>query len=143
MEETKDKASKPVDTTKKAPPVATEPLVETVAAVEPTPATVPVPQPVKAPTKPEVLTYRLNLHKGNGQLRSEISKGVYYEMSRRHGDIIRAISNNKFQTMDEICDDVWAAERRNFNRGHDRTRKQIEEAVADLLESGCLVSRAS
>lgn len=149
MEETKDKTTKPTEYSKKTQlqptPAPVEKALtttpETVPVVEVAPVVVPV-----APTKksePVVLTYRLNLYKGNGQLRSEIGKGVFYEMSRRHGDIIRAISNNKFHTIDEICDNVWAAERKNFNRGHDRTRKQIEEAVKDLIETSCVLTRPS
>jgi len=36
---------------------------------------------------------------------------------------------------------VWTAERKTVNRGHDRTRKQIEDAIADLHESGILSAR--
>lgn len=151
MEDTKDKTAKPVEYPKKAQgqptPVVKLPVAEVVEDV-PVDTSVPVITPVQPPKKvespkPEVLSYRLNLYKGNGQLRSEISKGVFYEMSRRHGDIIRAISTNKYHTLDEICENVWAAERKNFNRGHDRTRKQIEEAVSDLAETGCVTTRAS
>jgi len=153
MEDTKDKTTKPAEYQKKTQgqptpaPVAKTPVPEEeVPVVEAAPVVVPVPPVTKKaePVKQEVLTtYRLNLYKGNGQLRSEISKGVFYEMSRRHGDIIRAISTNKFHTIDEICENVWAAERKNFNRGHDRTRRQIEEAVLDLVETGCLLTRTS
>lgn len=148
MEDTKDKSTKPAEYSKKTQvqptPVEKAPVPETAPVVDVAPVVVPVaPTKKPEPVKEEVLTYRLNLYKGNGQLRSEISKGVFYEMSRRHGDIIRAISNNKFHTIDEICENVWAAERKNFNRGHDRTRKQIEEAVSDLVETGCLLTRAS
>ena len=107
-----------------------------------TPPPTPTPPSKKRPT-PAPLTYRLNLYNGNGQLRSEIGKGVFYDMSRKYGDIIRAIRSRKFQTVDELCDVVWAAERRNFNRGHDRTRPQIEEAIKDLAESGILLTRSS
>jgi hypothetical protein len=145
MEDTKDKPTKPTEPKQTQEQPAVAPVEKVVVpVVTEAPVVVPV-TPVKKPepVKQEVLTYRLNLYKGNGQLRAEIGKGVFYEMSRRHGDIIRAISNNKFHTIDEICDSVWAAERKNFNRGHDRTRKQIEEAVSDLVETGCLLTRAS
>ena len=144
MEDTKDKSTKPVEQLKKNPVPSTsvDNVPEPVVNVAPVVAPVTPPKKVEQ-VKHEVLTYKLNLYKGNGQLRSEISKGVFYEMSRRHGDIIRAISTNKFHTIDEICENVWAAERKNFNRGHDRTRKQIEEAVSDLVETGCLLTRAS
>lgn len=146
MEDTKDKTIKPVEYPKKVQGQSTTTenpkVIEEVPVTQSPPSITPSVKKVES-TKPVTLTYRLNLYKGNGQLRSEISKGVFYEMSRRHGDIIRVISNNKFHTLDEICDNVWAAERKNFNRGHDRTRKAIVEAVADLLETGCLISRTT
>jgi hypothetical protein len=76
--------------------------------------------------------FRLNVYK-NGMVRSDISKNLFREMSAKHGDVMRAISSNNWQTMDEIVDAYWEMERRlKFEMG--RTRKKIESAVAELVE---------
>lgn len=106
-------------------------------------------EPLKITTPPKpsvplprtVISYKMNIYRSNGQLRPDISKAVFLEMSRRWGDIMRVISNNRFQTIDEICETVWAAERRIFNRGHDRTRKQIEECISDLIAADFVLVR--
>lgn len=133
MEELKDKQE-----TKKPVVPAPIPVKEVVA--EPVPVVEP---PKPKPVKPVVLTYKANLYRLNGQLRTEISKAVMYDMSKKYGDIISAVAANKFHTIDEVCDAVWAAERRNFNRGHDRTRPSIEKAVVDLVEAGLFVTRST
>ena len=76
-------------------------------------------------------------------MRSEISKAAFTEMFRKWGDIIRAISANKFQTLDEICTEVWEIEKRTFNRGHDRTRVQIEECVKELIQFNALLVKST
>lgn len=101
----------------------------------------PVPQPRALKSKSVIPQYRLHLHKPNGQLRVEIPKAIFTEMSGRWGDIIRCISENRFQTVDQICEAVWAMERRTFNRGHDRTRAKIEECIIQLHESGLLMAQ--
>ena len=76
--------------------------------------------------------FRLNVYR-NGMVRSDISKNLFREMSAKHGDVMRAISSNNWQTMDEIVDAYWEMERRlKFEMG--RTRKKIETAVMELVE---------
>lgn len=116
---------------------------EKVSAVE-----VHVPDPIATPLPLKlipstIVSYKLNLHKSNGQLRTDINKAVYTEMSRKWGDIMSIMSANKFQTLDEVCIQIWDRERRTYRRGHDRTRKQIEECMVDLTGAGFLLSRCS
>lgn len=82
--------------------------------------------------------YRMNLYRSNGQVRSDIPKGVLYELSRDWGDIIKVIPANRFSTLEEIIQMVWEWEKRQFRKSFTRTRKQIEDGVASLLLGGLL-----
>ena len=99
------------------------------ASVEP----VKIDPPASAPDPS--IRYRLALYDREGQIRSDIPRGIVYEVGALWGDIIRQIPTNKGATIDEIVESVWNYEKRHkFRTAPDRTRKQIEDAVAGLLE---------
>jgi uncharacterized protein YdaU (DUF1376 family) len=55
-------------------------------------------------------------------------------MSRKYGDIMRAISPDKWMTMTEICDSTWQVQEK-LRISHRRIRKEIEFAVSELVEA--------
>lgn len=87
------------------------------------------------------IQYKLTLYRPNGTIRSDISKAVYHQAASQYGDVIRAIPANRWSNIDEICDCVWAFERRSFRKSFSRTRRQIEEAISMLLEGDIVQSR--
>jgi hypothetical protein len=95
--------------------------------------------PAPPPAKPAIQKYRLNVYR-NGLVRSEISRGMFHDMSAKYGDIMRSVSSSKWMTIDEIVDNYWAMERRlKFEMG--RTRKKIVDAVNELVATTLIETR--
>jgi hypothetical protein len=102
----------------------------------------------KKPKKPikkedEIKRYKLNIYRLNGTVRSDINKGVYQEMGRKWGDVIRCIPSHRLSTFEEILQFVWDFEARQYRKAFERTRKQVELAVTELEESGFLITKTS
>lgn len=90
--------------------------------------------------KPIELKYKLNVYNNSGLIKPSISVAVFYDMSKRHGDIMRSVSSTKWMSMDEICNAVWQIERKMKYPGN-RGRKSIEAAVLDLVERSFVLTR--
>ena len=98
-----------------------EPIIEAVA-------------PVKS------IKYKMNLYTSNGLLRAQISRGVFGDMSRRHGDVMRAVSSGQWNTMEEIIVNYNnLAKRLRFDTK--KSPDQIEAAVKDMTEAGLILFR--
>lgn len=125
-----------------------EAVLKTVAGDEPVGGSIPsasAPSPKKKvqvkkekedPGEPR---YKLNIYRLNGTLRPDISKAVYLEMGRKWGDIIRCIPSHRFSTFEEILNFVWQFEAKQYRKAFTRTRKQVEEAVRELVQSNFLI----
>jgi hypothetical protein len=85
--------------------------------------------------------FKLNLRNARGEVRVDIPKSVMYTMASRWGDLIYIIPSNRWSTMEEIAQIVWAAEKRNVRNQFNRTRKQIEDGVRELLEASVVAER--
>lgn len=96
--------------------------------------------PPKKVEEPKTYKYKLFLYLRNGIMRPEIASNVFRNLSIKYGDIMRAISPNKFQTTDEIVESYWALERR-MKLEMKRTRKQILDAIEALDEAGVLLKK--
>jgi hypothetical protein len=83
-------------------------------------------------------TFKMAAHDKNGNLRETISVEIFRELARKHGDIMRAISSNRWVTINEICEDVWRFEKRLKNPTV-RTRRQVESALWELLDANVVV----
>jgi hypothetical protein len=93
------------------------------------------------PTPSAPTQFKCNLFLPNGMVRPQISPGVHASLARKWGDIIRCIPSNRWSTMDEIAQLVWNFENKSYLRDFSRTRKQIEDAVSECVESGVVLSR--
>lgn len=85
--------------------------------------------------------YKLHMRDENGQIRQDLASGLVYEMSRKWGDIIASISSNRWSTLEEMVHAVWEHENKQYLRSTNRTRKQIEEAIAELTEAGFIIRK--
>ena len=97
----------------------------------------------KMEKKPDVqlkFKYRLNVYTPTGIVRSSIPGAVLQDMGKKNGDIMRAISSIKWMTIDEICEETWRIETRMRNPSN-RSRKNIEDAIDELIERSLVVSR--
>ena len=98
-----------------------EPIIEAVA-------------PVKS------IKYKMNLYTPNGLLRAQISRGVFGNMSRRHGDIMRAVSSGQWVTIEEIIVTYNSLVKRlRFNII--KTPDQIELAVKEMAEAQLILTK--
>lgn len=95
----------------------------------------------KASTVKTEQWYKLNMRDASGQVRSELSRGVVYEMSSKWGDIIAAISSNRWSTLEDMVQAVWEREKKQYLKSITRTRRQIEEAVLELTEAGIILKK--
>jgi len=88
----------------------------------------------------EEFKFKLNVYGANGTLRSSIPTAIYQDMAIRFGDIMRAVSSTRWMTMDEVCNSVWQIEKK-MKHPSNRTRKSIEDAVAELVERTMILNR--
>ena len=79
--------------------------------------------------------YRMNMRAHNGEIRADLPKGLIYEMSGKWGDVMLCISANKWVTQEEVVQAVWDREKRSYIKSYTRSRKQIEDALKDLVEA--------
>lgn len=79
--------------------------------------------------------YRMNMRAHNGEIRADLPKGLIYDMSGKWGDIMLCISANKWMTQEEVVQAVWDREKRSYIKSYTRSRKQVEEALRDLVEA--------
>lgn len=103
----------------------------------------PVPTP-PAPKPPVIKTeqwYKLNMRDSTGKLRPELSRGVVYEMSSKWGDVIASISANRWATFEDLVQAVWEREKKQYFKHTTRTRKQIEEAIHELVQAGIILKK--
>lgn len=125
------------DEIKESPPSQPAPK----PAPKPTPKVdAPVVQKSESKTHKSEPLYRLDLYRPNGEMRADISRGLYLDMSKRYGDIMRAIPTNKWITLEEIVQGYWEMDKR-LRWEMNRTRKQIESAVFALLEATMVVKK--
>jgi hypothetical protein len=85
--------------------------------------------------------YKLNLYRPNGQLRAEISKALFFDLSKHWGDLMRLIPSNRWSTVEEIVQIVWEWEKKQYRKSFTRSRKQIEEGINQLVISGVLLQK--
>lgn len=85
--------------------------------------------------------YKLNLYRPNGQLRAEISKAQFFDLSKNWGDLMRLIPSNRWSTTEEIVQIVWEWEKKQYRKSFTRSRKQIEEGINQLVISGVLLQK--
>jgi hypothetical protein len=85
--------------------------------------------------------FKCNLYLPNGMIRPQISPGVHSMLARKWGDIIRCVPSNRWSTMDDIANLVWDFEKKSYLKDFSRTRKQIEEAIAECIEAGVVLER--
>jgi hypothetical protein len=83
--------------------------------------------------------YKNNMYR-NGNIRTDISRQVLYEMASKYGDILPAISSTKWVTADEIADTYWrmSTARRTKN---ERGMPGICEALSQLVSSGLILEK--
>lgn len=84
--------------------------------------------------------YKLIVYTSSGTLKPSISAGIFMEMGRQHGDIIRSVSSARWMTLDEICELVWTFERKMKNPSN-RTKKAILDALEQLVERSFVTKR--
>jgi hypothetical protein len=82
--------------------------------------------------------YRLKLRTPAGMIRGDINKEVIRQLSIKWGDLLRVIPQHRWSTFEEILQTVWEFENRSVRKLYTRTRKQVEDGVADLLACGVL-----
>ena len=108
--------------------------VETPLVVEDINSVIEAVAPVKS------IKYKMNLYTSNGLLRAQISRGVFGDMSRRHGDVMRAVSSGQWSTIEEIIVNYNnLAKRLRFDTK--KSPDQIEAAVKDMTEAGLILFR--
>lgn len=93
----------------------------------------------KSNTVERELKYKLNLYTATGTVNSTFNGAVIYDVSRRFGDIMRAISPIRFMTEDEICSSVWTIEKK-MRHPNNRTRKQVREALEELISRQMVIT---
>jgi hypothetical protein len=111
---------------------------------EPTPSDNKIISPVVVESKPTPVTkkelrFKLNLYTSGGTIRPIFNGSVMRDISRKFGDIIRSLSSTKFMTEDEVCESVWAIEKKMRYPTH-RTRPQIKSAVQELIDRQIIVT---
>ena len=84
--------------------------------------------------------YRLNVYSPAGTIRHSIPIAILQDMGKKHGDIMRAISSIRWMTLDEICSETWRLETKMKNPSN-RSRKNIEDSVNELIERSLVVTR--
>jgi hypothetical protein len=89
--------------------------------------------------EPQSAKYKLNLYTDSGTVKPIFSGAVMRDVSRKYGDIMRSVSSNRFMTEDEVCESVWTIERK-MRYPTNRTRKQIQEAVQELIDRQIIVT---
>lgn len=100
----------------------------------------PKPAPVvEQKAAPEPPKYKLNLYSDSGTVKPIFSGAVMRDVSRKYGDIMRALSSTRYMTEDEVCESVWTIERK-MRYPTNRTRKQIQEAVQQLVDRQIIVT---
>lgn len=121
------------------PKKVTKKSVTVVSATISLPPEIPyLPPEIISPVKPT--KYKLNLYTSNGLLRNEISRGIFADMSRRHGDVMRAVPSGYWNTMDEIVGNYNGLVRR-LRFGFQKAPEQIASAVIEMVEAGLIVMK--
>jgi hypothetical protein len=99
----------------------------------------PVIEPIiEAPVKS--IKYKMNLYTSNGLLRAQISRGIFGDMSRRHGDIMRAVSSGQWVTIEEIIT-VYNSLVKRLRFNVIKSPDQIEAAVKEMAEAGLILMK--
>lgn len=96
----------------------------------------------KSETKkqPKQEKYRLVIYDSVGHIRADISKNTFYNLNGKFGDVIRSVSIDKFDFVEEIHE----THRKNVKRlGYlrERTLEEIRGIVQTLLEAGFVIRK--
>jgi hypothetical protein len=129
-------------TEKNVTPTVESVKTEPTKAVEKKPEIAPEPksEPQKSVTVVDTpVRYKLNLYSDSGIVKPIFGGSIMRDVSRKYGDIIRSVSSTRFMTEDEVCESVWTIERK-MRYPTNRTRKQIREAIEELLERQIIVT---
>ena len=86
------------------------------------------------------IKYKMNLYTSNGLLRAQISRGIFGDMSRRYGDIMRAVSSGQWSTIEEIVT-VYNGLVKRLRFNNVKTPEQIESAVKEMAEAGLILTK--
>lgn len=141
-------------TNSNVPPAPKAPVVEApksepvVEAPKPEPPKVEPPKPQPKKFTPEeireaekVVTqtyYKLNFRSAAGSIRGDINKEVVRQLSSRWSDLLRIIPQHRWISFEEILTLAWDFENRSLRKLYNRTRKQVEDGVKELLDAGVL-----
>jgi hypothetical protein len=101
----------------------------------------PLPSAPKKKKPDEEIVYKLDFRRHNGDIRADIPKSLVYTLSARWADLLRVVPSHRWSTLEEIVQIVWDWEKRQYRKLFSRTRKQIEDGVKELVESGVLLSK--
>lgn len=82
--------------------------------------------------------YKLNFRNASGSIRGDINKEVVRQLSSRWSDLLRIIPQHRWIAFEEILQMAWDFENRSLRKLYNRTRKQVEEGVQELLDAGVL-----
>ena len=122
-------------------------------AVKPEPVLVEAPKPDAPKPPPKKFTpdeireaekvvtqtyYKLNFRSASGTIRGDINKEVVRQLSSRWSDLLRIIPQHRWISFDEILTLAWDFENRSLRKLYNRTRKQVEDGVQELLAAGVL-----
>lgn len=107
-------------------------------------------QPIAVPPQPLIISkvaepehvfqYKVDMYTPRGMLKAHISRPVFAEMSRKYGDIMRAIYINRWITAEEIITNYFTLNKR-FKFGRNRTDDQIRSAVEEMVNAGLIMKR--
>lgn len=125
----------PVKEVAAAAPKPPEPKVD---AQKPSPKTF-TPEEIREAEK--IVTqpyYRLKFRTPAGTIRGDINKELIRQLSIKWGDLLRIIPQHRWSTFEEILQAVWDFENRSVRKLYTRTRKQVEDGVAELVKCGVL-----
>lgn len=84
--------------------------------------------------------YKLNVYGDNGSIRSSLPSAFFTEMSRKYGDLLKAISPNQWRNLDTVCEEVWRWEKR-MKHPSNRTRKGILQGIQELVERTMVITK--
>lgn len=87
-----------------------------------------------------IIRYRLCMYTTTGILRPEIPQGIFLDIHRRYGNLLRAIPSDRFITIDEIQENYQLLTTRLKLEQHYDTA-QIINIMIELITSGLVEQR--
>lgn len=100
-----------------------------------------LPTPPVPPSIPEhIFQYKIDMYTPRGMLKAHISRPVFADMSRKYGDIMRAIYINRWITLDDIISNYCVLDKR-FRFDRKRTNDSIRAAVEEMVNAGLIQKR--